>query len=332
MKSAANLFAPAAALAAAIALAGGVASTEALARPPEATPLPDMGPAGDYPMVLGNPFVVDGVTYTPADMLNYDAVGYAGESGGAGISGAHRTLPLPSYVEVTSLETGHTILVRIDQRGPMAGSRLIDLSPKAWAQLGLSPGSHPAVRVRRVNPPEQERALLRLGNAAPERMETPPGLLTALKRKLGVPVPAPSPTSAAVPPAPAPVPAKVARQNKVASKPDPIQPGRKLPPAAAAAPAAKVAEAKPASPAAPVPVPSRPSAAAAASGFFVQAAAFSTRARADSVAKALGGTVSPAGRLFRVRTGPYAGRDQADAALAKVRAAGYADARVLHAP
>ncbi|OYZ98915.1 MAG: hypothetical protein B7X96_00400, partial [Novosphingobium sp. 17-62-8] len=35
------------------------------------------GPAGDYPMVLGAPFVVDGVTYTPADTMNYDSVGYA---------------------------------------------------------------------------------------------------------------------------------------------------------------------------------------------------------------------------------------------------------------
>jgi hypothetical protein len=62
------------------------------------------GPAGDYPMVLGAPFMVDGVTYTPADTMNYDAVGYAGEDGGEGISGAHHTLPLPSYVEVTALD------------------------------------------------------------------------------------------------------------------------------------------------------------------------------------------------------------------------------------
>ena len=48
------------------------------------------GPAGDYPMVLGAPFVVDGVTYTPADTLNYDSVGYAQAGGGDGVSGAHR--------------------------------------------------------------------------------------------------------------------------------------------------------------------------------------------------------------------------------------------------
>ncbi|KAJ8138707.1 hypothetical protein OY671_008080, partial [Metschnikowia pulcherrima] len=66
----------------------------------KAQPVEDRaGPAGDYPMVSGAPFMVDGVTYTPADTMNYDAVGYAGEDGGEGISGAHRTSPSPSYVE-----------------------------------------------------------------------------------------------------------------------------------------------------------------------------------------------------------------------------------------
>ena len=39
--------------------------------------VPTTGPGADYPMVLGAPFTVDGVTYTPVDRLNYDAVGYA---------------------------------------------------------------------------------------------------------------------------------------------------------------------------------------------------------------------------------------------------------------
>lgn len=316
MKSAVSLFA----ITAAIVVAGCGMSTPALARTTAVAPPPDMGPAGDYPMVLGDPFIVDGITYTPADTLNYDAVGYAGESGGAGISGALRTLPVPSYVEVTSLESGHTILLRIDRRGPMAGSRLIDLSPKAWAQLGLAPGSKPAVRVRRVNPPEQERALLRLGNAAPERMETPPGLLVALKRKLGMAVPAP---------AVAPVPVVSASAKLPVHSPAPVKPALATAPKVVAKPAPKAPVAT--APAAPTP-PSKPEAAPASHGLFVQAAAFSTRARAESAAKALGGTVMPAGRLWRVRTGPYAVKQQADAALAKVRAAGYADARVLHAP
>jgi rare lipoprotein A len=55
----------------------------------------------------------------------------------------------------------------------------------------------------------------------------------------------------------------------------------------------------------------------------------STLERARKVADAVGGSVSPAGKYFRVRTGPFASRKQAEASLAKVRSAGYSDARIL---
>ena len=101
-------------------------------------PYPANGPQADYPMVLGKPFIVDGVTYTPADTLNYDVVGWAATSNiGSGISASHRTLPLPSYVEITALETGRTILVRLERRGPMTGDLLTELSPAAAEQLGI---------------------------------------------------------------------------------------------------------------------------------------------------------------------------------------------------
>jgi len=111
------------------------------------------GPAGDYPVVLGDPYSVDGQIYTPVDTTSYDEVGYAapGNMGGAGITAAHKTLPLPSYVEVTSLVTGKTILARVERRGPMTGDRLISLSQDAQTQLGSEDGT--PVRVRRVNPP-----------------------------------------------------------------------------------------------------------------------------------------------------------------------------------
>jgi rare lipoprotein A len=66
-------------------------------------------------------------------------------------------------------------------------------------------------------------------------------------------------------------------------------------------------------------------------GLVVQAAAFANRANADRAARALGGFVSRAGRFYRVRTGPFATRAQAEAALAKVRAAGYSDAKIFSA-
>lgn len=257
-------------------------------------------------MVLGAPFAVDGVTYTPVDVMNYDSVGYAQVSEGEGVSGAHRTLPLPSYVEVTSLETGRTILVRLMQRGPMTGSDLVSLSSGAWAQLGAAPGARVPVRVRRVNPPEAERTLLRSGGQAPARMDTPPGLLAALKRKLGIAVIPPTVTEV------------------VTSAPTKVEPK----------PVAKV-ESKPVAKPSAEPKPAEPVkaiATASSKALYVQVGAFSTRVRAEASAKAVGGSVTASGKLWRVRVGPHKDRGQADAALAKVRAGGYADARVVTAP
>jgi rare lipoprotein A len=298
------------------------------------------GPEGDYPRVLGDPFVIDGVTYTPADTMNYDQVGYAAmRADGSGVSGSHRTLPLPSYVEVTALDSGRTILVRLDQRGPISGPDLVDLSPAAWAQLGLPQGAAVAVRVRRVNPPETERALLREGATAPERMETPKGLLAVLVRKLppappGALKPGIEPAPLATSPVLAPgTVAKVA--EKPAATPAPAPTVRQDPAAVAAAPAVKDAPKPAAKVVAAPPRPAaaaKPAPAAGGPGWFVQAAAFSSKERADAAARALGGTVSATGKLWRVRVGPLASTAAADAALAKVRAAGYAGARVVRAP
>jgi rare lipoprotein A len=286
------------------------------ARDAKTAQAPANGPAADYPVVVGPAFQIGGTTYTPEDKLNYDAVGQAsvGTEGGATISAAHKTLPLPSYAEVTSLESGTTILVRVERRGPMANDRLIELSPGAVAQLGLSGETPGAVRVRRVNPPEQERAMLRAGGRAPERMATPKGLLDALNRKLAATLPSAPAKSVAVP---GTAPAATPR------------------PAAATSPAPKPSPAKVAAPALQASPPPSPSASAnrpvAAGSLIVQVAAFSTKPRADGVADKLGGHVSPAGRFWRVRLGPFAARAEAEAALAKAKAAGYSDARIQRA-
>lgn len=308
-------------------------------------PPPVTGPAADYPVVVGAPFQIGTTTHTPEDRLTYDAVGYAevetegagGRESGTTISAAHKTLPLPAYVEVTSLDSGRTILVRVERRGPMVNDRLIALSPGAAAQLGLAGSARPAVRVRRVNPPEQERAMLRTGGRAPERMATPKGLLDALNRKLGagtevlsaptVPRPMAHMPTATLPatgaPTAAPKPAPTASAApRLAPKPAP-KPGPKPAPSVATPPV--VATPRPATPL-PAPPPS-----AAAGALIVQVAAFSTRDRASSVAGKLGGAVSPSGRVWRVRLGPFATRAQADAALAKARGAGYSDARIQRA-
>ena len=298
-------------------------------------------------MVIGEPFTVDGELFTPADVLNYDSVGYASVDEGVGVTAAHRTLPLPTYAEVTSLETGKTVLVRVERRGPMIGKSLVALSPTAAAQLGE--GERAAVRVRRVNPPEAERAELRAGRPVAARIETPKSLVEVLRRKLPPagaaslrsPVTSSQPDmalKAAAMPASKPVQVVVAA-NPLASVPPNAVTAYPLPglTQAEAAPRPVVvarveASAKPvaASLAAVPPVP-RAVAPIKNDSFVIQAGAFASRANADRAAKGLGGFVSTAGKLFRVRTGPFATRAQADAALAKVRAAGYSDARVTTA-
>ena len=162
---------------------------------------PKRGGVSDLPVKIGRPYVVKGVTYTPVDDRNYDAVGFAswyGEelSGNltangerfepSGITAAHRTLPLPSYVEVTALTTGRTILVRVNDRGPFTQAREIDLSRGAAQQLGVLGGGSIPVRVRRVEPPEQERALLRSGRRVAERRVTTGQALAQLRAQAGV--------------------------------------------------------------------------------------------------------------------------------------------------
>jgi rare lipoprotein A len=286
------------ALTAALALAGcGVADTLASA------PAPSYGPQGDYPVVVGEPYTIGETAYSPEDVLNYDQVGYlaADAAGGDAVSGSHHTLPLPSYVDVTSLETGRTILVRLERRGPMNSTELLALSPGALVQLGAGAGT--PVRVRRVNPPEDQRALLRAGEPAEPRIDTPMSLVEILKRKLPGQNHPPAQTAAAVPP---PQPAS--------SQGVPAMPSLDPRGIVAAAPAPT-----------PAPAPSQ----AARGVFLVQAASFSAADNARRAASALGGEVTQSGRYYRVRTGPFATRGEAEASLAKVRAAGYSDARIL---
>lgn len=159
---------------------------------------PAQSAVSDTPVRIGAPYQIGGRTYTPVDQTDYDEVGYASwygsELGGqptangeafapAAVSAAHRTLPLPSYVEVTRLDTGRTILARINDRGPADPNRLIDLSAGAAEQLGITDVGMVQVRVRRTNPVESERLALRQGVAVPARLDTPDSLLEILRER-----------------------------------------------------------------------------------------------------------------------------------------------------
>ena len=301
---------------------------------PTANPAPTSTASGvaDVPVKIGDPYIVGGVTYTPADIPDYDDVGYASWYGEelagqptangetfapAAITAAHKTLPLPSYVEVTALDTGRTILVRVNDRGPMVGDRLIDLSRGAAEQLGLTDAVS-AVRVRRTNPPVAERAQLRAGKPVPERIATPESLLSILRTKAkALPVPKSAAAVAVQPAAPiASGTAKPGDDRVVVDGSGTTIVAPKPAPAAKPTPAAK--------PAATTPKP----VAAVAGKYVVQVGAFSSEARANAAAQSVDGHVTKAGNLWRVRVGPFASEAEASGALGKAKAKGFRDAVV----
>jgi rare lipoprotein A len=116
---------------------------------------------------VGAPYQVGGIWYVPHEDPRYDATGIAswygdefhmkttanGEVFDMNMpSAAHTTLPLPSLVDVTNLENGRTIRVRVNDRGPFVGGRIIDLSREGARQLGYDGKGTAKVRVRYVGP------------------------------------------------------------------------------------------------------------------------------------------------------------------------------------
>ena len=159
----------------------------------------DYRPVSDTPVRIGPPYAVRGVTYVPAADPGYDMLGYASwygsESGNRTANGerfrakwitaAHVSLPLPSYVEVTALDTGRAILVRVNDRGPFSGrGRIIDLSRGAAEALGVRAQGHVPVRVRIVAVSEEDRARLRKGKPARARPRLSDAALANLRAQL----------------------------------------------------------------------------------------------------------------------------------------------------
>ena len=111
------------------------------------------------------PYEINGRWYYPKAQPDYDEIGLAswygaGEQGHHtangevfdqyGLSAAHKTLPLPSLVEVTNLANGRKVRVRLNDRGPFVDGRLIDLSRGAAEELGFDRQGITRVRVRYI--------------------------------------------------------------------------------------------------------------------------------------------------------------------------------------
>ena len=104
-------------------------------------PIPHGG--GQY--LVGHPYTIAGRTYYPSENDSYTAVGMASWYGSAfqgrrtangeiydmaSITAAHPTMPLPSYARVTNLGNGHSVIVRVNDRGPYHGGRVMDVSSR----------------------------------------------------------------------------------------------------------------------------------------------------------------------------------------------------------
>jgi rare lipoprotein A len=119
-------------------------------------------PKGGGRYMVGKPYTVRGKVYEPIENpIGYAAVGSASWYGNdfhgratangeiydmAGLTAAHPTLPLPSYVRVTNLKNSRSIVVRVNDRGPYAHNRLIDLSYRTATLLGFH--GHGVAKVR----------------------------------------------------------------------------------------------------------------------------------------------------------------------------------------
>ncbi|WP_315737975.1 MULTISPECIES: septal ring lytic transglycosylase RlpA family protein [unclassified Bradyrhizobium] len=146
-------------------------------------------PKGGGVYRIGKPYTVAGKTYVPEEDTNYRAEGMASWYGDdfhgrltangevfdmTSLTAAHPTLPLPSYARVTNLANGKSLIVRINDRGPYHGNRLIDVSNKAADLLEFKGNGIAKVRVEYVGraPLEgsddtQLMATLRTGIPAP---------------------------------------------------------------------------------------------------------------------------------------------------------------------
>jgi len=94
------------------------------------------------------------------------------------MTAAHKTLPLPAYAEVTNLRNGRKVVVRINDRGPFVGDRIIDLSYSAAARLDMLLQGTAPVEIRVITPRPGSGAGAGAGSALPQPLPAAPPVST----------------------------------------------------------------------------------------------------------------------------------------------------------
>lgn len=312
---------------------------------------------------IGKPYQIEGVWYYPAEDYSYAETGIASWYGSDfhgkytangelydmnDLTAAHRTLPMPSLVRVTNLDNGRSIVIRVNDRGPFARGRIIDVSRRSAQLLGFENVGTAKVRVeimadesrqiaalaRRTPGPDDEKPTAApVGQVAVQTLAPPPGTTAAppAQQQAARPTYSTTPqTSASAArsgrPVANPPPPTVAAQ-------DPARPNAtQAQIAAATTPATAVdASAAPAATGQVIVVPVQ------ATNIYVQAGAFSNPQNAQRLGNTLS-SIAPAQlsyvlvgtqAMYRVRLGPAASVADADKMLERVVAAGYPEARIV---
>ena len=216
-----------------------------------------------------------------------------------GMSAAHKTLPLPAYVRVTNLQNGRSIVVRVNDRGPFVGNRIIDLSYTAASKLDMLRNGTAMVEVRSLD---------------------------------AAPAPAPAPARA---PAPAPAPAQALEAPITAADSAPAAAPLTASPLEATSPAAPLAGSPVAGSTIAGPTVTQVAVPAA---LFIQAGAFSDPKNAERLMEKLRGggygkifvrdNEIAGRRMYRVRIGPVANVAEYDRIVAALARVGVHDAHL----
>lgn len=286
------------------------------------------GTEGNYK--IGDPYKINGVWYYPKPDYDYNETGIAswygsqfnGRSTANGetfdmnaISAAHRTLPLPSIVRVTNLSNGRSLKVRVNDRGPFAHGRIIDMSRRGAQLLGFKKAGTAKVRVE-ILPRESRQLAAAYNNSGVRGSEIQVAAKPPPKAAPRVTV---TSTSLAPPPGATAAPPPTNNHKVVAVETAPERDVR----VPLIAPVVDEAVTL-------VPV-------AASQNIFVQAGAFTQfdnanrlRARLSLIGQAKIFQVRVIDRpLFRVRMGPLASVKAADRLLETVLQSGIKDARIV---
>lgn len=290
---------------------------------------------------VGNPYLIDGQEYYPQENFNYSETGIAswygpgfhskktanGETFDAyELTAAHRTLQMPSLVRVTNLDNGRSVVLRVNDRGPFARGRIIDVSSKAADLLAFKGKGTAKVRVETL--PAESRRIAEDAKAGKDtrgyevalngnpRPADPSAPVTLYPDRVGLSVQ----TASAADSMGA---AQVASVEAVA-----LEPSRAQPVTGHIAPDGRFM---------PNPVVTQQPISATGANIYVQAGAFGDQANAQRLADRMtaygNAKVYPTtinGRsFFRVRLGPYNAVPAADAVLNQVLLGGTNNAVIV---